>query len=541
MKGISVRSKLLMLVVVPLFCMILLCTLSLWGMRLMNQAAHKVNEEEVQQLSELKLISDLYAVSVVDALNKAHVGLITREEAKRSVTEAQLKAATEWNHYRAQKMSAEEQAIAESAQVLMNKADITLDGIKSDLSSKAPLDKAIHQLYSTVDPFNEELGKLVELQLRFADEHVGTLESLAVDFSFAFLSITGIALFALSVLGIWIFRGISQPLTALRGALYKLQHEQDLTVTVPVIREDELGQVARALNDMVSHFRRLIGEMDDVAEQLSTGADALNELGLTSAEQMAQQRLETDQSAAAMNEMSATVNEIAQNTNSAAIAARQAENKAEEGQAVVKETIGNMALLSGQLQNTSTVLQNLAIESNNITQVMGVIRSIAEQTNLLALNAAIEAARAGEQGRGFAVVADEVRVLAQRTQNSTGEIQNTVNRLQQNATMAVDSMNIGLSEVEKTNTLMLTCGISLEEIVSAVDDLNNLNVQVAAAAEEQSKVTEEMTRSMVNIADIAVHTSDSAAHVSAKCQRLDEMAKSMRTQINHFKWRSHAA
>ncbi|MFQ1947571.1 methyl-accepting chemotaxis protein [Aeromonas veronii] len=239
--------------------------------------------------------------------------------------------------------------------------------------------------------------------------------------------------------------------------------------------------------------------------------------------------------------MSATVNEIAQNTNSAAIAARQAENKAEEGQAVVKETIGNMALLSGQLQNTSTVLQNLAIESNNITQVMGVIRSIAEQTNLLALNAAIEAARAGEQGRGFAVVADEVRVLAQRTQNSTGEIQNTVNRLQQNATMAVDSMNIGLSEVEKTNTLMLTCGVSLEEIVSAVDDLNNLNVQVAAAAEEQSKVTEEMTRSMVNIADIAVHTSDSAAHVSAKCQRLDEMAKSMRTQINHFKWRSHAA
>ena len=102
-------------------------------------------------------------------------------------------------------------------------------------------------------------------------------------------------------------------------------------------------------------------------------------------------------------------------------------------------------------------------------------------------------------------------------------------------------MNIGLSEVENTNTLMLTCGVSLEEIVSAVDDLNNLNVQVAAAAEEQSKVTEEMTRSMVNIADIAVHTSDSAAHVSAKCQRLDEMAKSMRTQINHFKWRSHAA
>ncbi|MEE9694502.1 methyl-accepting chemotaxis protein [Aeromonas hydrophila] len=541
MKGISIRSKLWMLVVFPLLCMSLLCALSLWVMSMMNQSAHQVNEDEVQQISEIKQISDFYAVNVVDAVNKANVGILTREEALKSVSEAQQKATTAWQHYMGQPMSGPEQKMAVAAQQLLTNANDIIDRVKPEITSQAPLAQVVHQVYGSVDPLTNQLSQLVELQLKYANQHVQALENMSVNFSVLFMVITGATLIFLALLGTWIFRGISQPLAVLRSTLFKLQHDQDLTITVPIIREDELGQVARALNDMVGHFRHLIGQMDDVAEQLSSGADSLNELGLNSAEKMAEQRSETDQNAAAMNEMSATVNEIAQNTSSAAVAARQAEDKAEEGQVVVKETIDNMALLSDQLQGTSKVLQNLAVESNNINQVMGVIRAIAEQTNLLALNAAIEAARAGEQGRGFAVVADEVRVLAQRTQSSTGEIENTVNRLQQNTKLAVESMGKGLSEVEKTNSLMLTCGVSLGEIVRAVDALNGLNAQVAAAAEEQSKVTEEMTRSMVNIADIAVYTSTSAADVSKKCKSLDEMAQSMKAQINQFKWRAKVA
>ncbi|WP_323066411.1 methyl-accepting chemotaxis protein [Aeromonas jandaei] len=537
MKGMSIRSKLWMLVVFPLICITMLSVLAVLGMSSMNQATSKVNTESVQQIAVLNNISALYAVNVIDAVNKAHVGLMRRQEALSSATEAQLDAASAWGRYMNQPMSDEEHALAASTQTLIDSVNQTLEVVKEELAQTESLEGAVHRLYGKVDPLSAGLGKLIEFQLKSSDENVGYLEALYSRYSSILIVISIIALLSLSLMGGWIFKGISEPLTILRLTLSKLQKEQDLTVAVPIIRNDEFGIVAHALNDMVSYFRKLIGEMYEVAEELSTGAEELNNLGLNSLEKISQQRLETDQSVTAMNEMSATVNEIAQNTNHAAISARQAENKAEDGQVVVKETIENMAQLSEQLQDTSKTLQNLANESENINQVMGVIRAIAEQTNLLALNAAIEAARAGEQGRGFAVVADEVRVLAQRTQNSTGEIENTVNRLQHNANQAVESMNKGMYEVVRTNELMLTCGKSLGEIVRSVNELNSLNTQVAAAAEEQSKVTEEISRSIVNISDVAVHTSDSANHVSKKCQNLDGMAKLMKSQVSHFKWR----
>lgn len=537
MKGISIRSKLWMLVLFPLICITILSVLAVFGMRSMNQATSKVNTESVQQIAVLNNISALYAVNVIDAVNKAHVGLMLRQEALRSATEAQSDAASAWARYMNQPMSDEEYSLAEATQTLIDSVNQTLEIVKEELTQTESLEGAVHKLYGKVDPLSAGLGKLIEFQLKSSDENVGYLETLYSRYSSILIVISLVTLLTFTVMGLWIFQCISEPLTILRVTLSKLQREQDLTLVVPIIRKDEFGMVAHALNDMVSYFRKLIGEMHEVAEELSKGAEELNKLGLNSLERISQQHIETDQSVTAINEMSVTVNEIARNTSHAAIAASQAEKKAEDGQVVVKETIDNMALLSEKLKDTSKTLQNLANESENINQVMGVIRAIAEQTNLLALNAAIEAARAGEQGRGFAVVADEVRVLAQRTQNSTGEIENTVNRLQHNANQAVDSMDKGMHEVVRTNELMLTCGKSLGEIVSSVNELNGLNTQVAAAAEEQSKVTEEISRSMVNISDVALHTSDSATHVSKKCQSLDEMAKLMKSQVSQFKWR----
>lgn len=537
MKGISIRIKLWTLVVLPLICITIVSVLAVFGMRSMSQATDKVNAESVQQIARLNHISALYAVNVIDAVNKAHVGLISRQDALSSASQAQSDATSAWGRYVNKQMSDEEHALAASTQTLIDSVNQALEIVKEDLAQTESLESAVHILYGRVDPLSTGLGKLIELQLKSSDENVGHLAALSSFYSSTLMFLSLIAFLTLSVMGGWVFHCISEPLNNLHVALSKLQKEQDLTVVIPIIRKDEFGIIAHAVNDMTSYFRKLIGDMYAVAEELSIGAEDLKNLGLNSLEEINKQRLETDQSVAAMNEMSATVNEIALNTNHAASAASQAENKAEVGQVVVKKTIENMAKLSEQLQDTSTTLLSLANESENINQVMGVIRAIAEQTNLLALNAAIEAARAGEQGRGFAVVADEVRVLAQRTQNSTGEIENTVNRLQHNANQAVDSMNKGMHEVFRTNELMLTCGKSLGEIVRAINDLNSLNTQVATAAEEQSKVTEEVSRSMVNISDAAVHTSDSATNVAQKCKKLDDMAKLMESQVSQFKWR----
>jgi methyl-accepting chemotaxis protein len=537
MKMMSIRTRLWILVACPLTAMLILSLIAVLGVHSMSQTTDNVNEKNVQRIAVLNNISALYAVNIIDAVNKAHVGLITREEALRSVSDAQVNAAAQWSKYLRHPMSSVEHSFSASVKELMKSVDDVLSDIKIELSTNnSSLESAVHRLYGKVDPLSNAIAKIVDYQLRTSDKHVLYLHDLSTELMSVLLAISSLTFVSFSLMGWWISSGIITPLSNLRVALSRLRKEQDLTVVVPITREDEIGLVANDLNEMVSYFKKLIKDMHGIAENLSTGADELNALGMITAKKMALQCLETEQNAAAMNEMSATVNEIAKNTNDAAIAARHAETKAEDGQLRVKDTIRHMCLLSNKLSETSKVLQSLATESENINQVMGVIRSIAEQTNLLALNAAIEAARAGEQGRGFAVVADEVRVLAQRTQKSTGEIEATVNRLQSNTNLAVESMEQGISEVERTNTLILNCGSSLANIVRAIEELNSLNVQVASAAEEQSKVTAEMNRSMVNISDIVAHTSESTRDVSLKYQSLDNMAKLIKKQVEHFKW-----
>lgn len=537
MRVMSIRTRLWMLVVCPLIAMLTVALIAVLGVHSMSQTTDDVNEKNVQRIAVLNKISALYAVNIIDAVNKAHVGLITREEALRSVSDAQVNAAAQWSKYLRHPTSSEENSFSESLKELMKSADDVLRNIKTELSTKnSSLESAVHRLYGKVDPLSNAIAQMVDYQLRASDKHALYLHNLSTALTSVLLAISSFTFVSFFLMGWWISRGIITPLYNLRVALSRLRKEQDLTVVVPITREDEIGLVAKDLNEMVIYFKKLIKDMHGIAETLSTGANELNDLGIITAKKMELQRLETEKNATAMNEMSATVNEIAKNTNDAAIAAHNAETKAEDGRFIVKDTISHMRLLSNKLSETSKVLQSLATESDNINKVMGVIQSIAEQTNLLALNAAIEAARAGEQGRGFAVVADEVRVLAQRTQKSTGEIEATVERLQNNTNLAVESMEQGISEVERTNTLILNCGGSLENIVRAIEELNDLNVQVASATEEQSKVTAEMNRSMINISDIAAHTSESTRDVSLKYQSLDNMAKLIKKQIEHFKW-----
>ncbi|MFQ2386852.1 methyl-accepting chemotaxis protein [Aeromonas dhakensis] len=533
----SISTRLWMLVVCPLIAMLIMALVAVLGVHSMSETTEDVNQRHVQRIAILNKISALYAVNIIDAVNKAHVGLITREEALRSLSGAQVSAASQWSKYLRHPISSEEHPFSESVKELMKSVDNVLSDIKIELSiNNSSLDSAVHRLYGKVDPLSDAIAKTVDYKLKASDKHALYLHDLSTELISVLLAISSLTLVSLSLMGWFISRGISTPLYNLRVALSRLRKEQDLTVVVPITVEDEIGLVANDLNKMVSYFKSVIKDMHDIAEKLSTGADELNDLGMITTKKMELQCLETEKNAAAMNEMSATVNEIAKNTNDAAIAANNAETKAEDGRLLVKDTISHMCLLSNKLSETSKILQSLATESENINKVMGVIRSIAEQTNLLALNAAIEAARAGEQGRGFAVVADEVRVLAQRTQKSTGEIEATVDRLQSNTNLAVESMEQGILEVERTNALILNCGDSLENIVRAIEELNSLNGQVASATEEQSKVTAEMNRSMINISDIVAHTSESTRNISLKYQSLDNMAKLIKKQVGNFKW-----
>ncbi|MCU7927813.1 MAG: methyl-accepting chemotaxis protein [Candidatus Thiodiazotropha sp. (ex Dulcina madagascariensis)] len=309
----------------------------------------------------------------------------------------------------------------------------------------------------------------------------------------------------------------------------------DLTSRVDYQNKDELGHIASAFNRMADKFRGMVDNVKDSVTQLASAAEETSVVTAQTTAGINQQHTETDQIATAINQMNATVHDVAQNAVHAAEATRNADASSEEGKKVVDKTIEAINQLATEVEQAAKVIHELEQETENIGSVLDVIKSIAEQTNLLALNAAIEAARAGEQGRGFAVVADEVRTLAGRTQQSTQEIEEMISRLQTGANKAVQVMETG-----KTKTLVgveqaAAAGKALETINAAVESINNMNTQIASAAEEQSSVTEEINRNITNISQVAEQTSSGAAQTAQASDDLARLAEQLKGLVAQFK------
>ncbi len=297
----------------------------------------------------------------------------------------------------------------------------------------------------------------------------------------------------------------------------------DLSRTDAVTRRDELGQLQQAMFEMTESLRNLIGRIGGGVGQIAAAAEQLSAVTAQTSAGVQKQREETDQVATAMHQMSATVQEVAQNAEQASSAARQADEQARQGDRVVKDAIGQIDSLSAEVEHSAQAIEELNTESGRIGSVLEVIRAVAEQTNLLALNAAIEAARAGEQGRGFAVVADEVRALARRTHDSTEEIEGLIGNLQRVAQKAVEQMQTSRNLTLRTVELAGEAGSALGRITESVSTIEQMNQQIAAASEEQSAVAENISQSVTRVRDIGEQSasgSEQTASASAELARL---------------------
>lgn len=347
-----------------------------------------------------------------------------------------------------------------------------------------------------------------------------------------------VALFIVLVLGAfsgWLLtRSITRPIREAVSLATRVA-SGDLSADIRSDRGDEFGQLLSALGTMVVNLRDLVRSINTNSGLIATSANQLSVVTERTSSGIAQQRDQTDQVATAMNEMVATANDVATNAGAAFTAANLANEKAAAGEAAVNETLSHVTELNDKVLEVTQRLEALQADTQNIVSVLDVIKSVADQTNLLALNAAIEAARAGEQGRGFAVVADEVRSLAKRTQTSATEIEGLVNSLVNSAERSVVTMGQGSELAHRTLEKAQSTGEQIMEITRAVEDISRLNSQIATAAEQQTAVAEDINQNVTLIRDVSEQSANDSTEVAAASHELARLGEGLQTQVARFR------
>ena len=339
---------------------------------------------------------------------------------------------------------------------------------------------------------------------------------------------------ALGALAAWaITRQIVRPLNETLKAAERVANG-DLSQDISSDRRDELGQLQRSMQTMTASLRELIGSTRDSVIQIASAAQQLSAVTEQTNAGVNQQKDETDQVATAINEMTATVQDVARSAEQASHAADDADNQARGGEKAVADALKQMSHLAQEVEHSNQAVSQLRHESEQIASVLDVIKAVADQTNLLALNAAIEAARAGEAGRGFAVVADEVRGLAKRTQKSTQEIESLISNLQGVSQQAAQRMDSSRALTESTLELTRSAGERLLDITTAVSAIQSMNQQIAAAAEQQSAVADEINRSVVKVRDISEQTASASEETAANSTELARLGGDLHQQISRF-------
>lgn len=389
------------------------------------------------------------------------------------------------------------------------------------------------ELLSNSEAVNSALAKLLEIntqQIEATDTRAGEQYSTSLNLVITLLVIAS----GLTLLFAWLLtNSITKPIANALSAAEEIA-EGNLTRPITVDGEDEAGRLLLAMSKMQDKLRDTLQRISGSATQLASAAEELNSVTDESARGLTQQNNEIEQAATAVNEMTSAVEEVARNAVSTSEASKNATTSAGDGRDLVQETVSAIERMSADVQSTATLIGELANESRDIGKVLDVIRGLADQTNLLALNAAIEAARAGEAGRGFAVVADEVRALAHRTQQSTSEIERMIGSIQSGTEHAVDSMRNSTERAESTLNIARGAGMSLDTINSAIVEINERNLVIASAAEEQAQVAREVDRNLVNIRDLSVQSATGANQTSAASNELSRLALDLNNMVGRF-------
>lgn len=496
-------------------------------------------QDRIVPLRDLKIIADDYAILIIDTVNKTNSGRMTVEQARSNLITAQERIAKTWSMYLSTELTKEEEQLANQAKPLFIEANNAIHEIEDFLKGKTgnikyELNQFNGPLYEQIDPISDKITELINLQLRVAEEVSHSVHSQTQTLTTTYIIVTLLVVILLITASILVIRSITGPLNLMSKTMLNIEKHSDITQKLNIKGQDELAQTASVFNAMMARIDQLMGEINSSSAQLSASSEELAQISKQTNDSTFRQQNETDQVATAMNEMTASIQEISKSTEEAQNTAKNAYELSKGGRNISQKSSALLNSFMEEVINTADTLTQLESESQNIETVVDVINSIAEQTNLLALNAAIEAARAGEHGRGFAVVADEVRTLAQRTQTSTQEIRDLVERLQKGTQNSVVAMKSGQEKADECQKAVNEGQKSLELIEDSVQNIRDMNIQIATALEEQSAVANDINRNITNISDIASESATAAQEVQQSSTHLSELASNMDNQISRF-------
>ncbi|NBF13338.1 HAMP domain-containing protein [Pseudomonas sp. Fl4BN1] len=406
-----------------------------------------------------------------------------------------------------------------------------------DLSRQDKLDELRNLINTRIkdgtDQMGEQLNQLIAIN---AADARSASKAAGEHYNSAISGIVGVAVVAsllTIVLALLLTRSIVTPLNKALNVAQVIAGG-DLRQAIEVDGKDEPARLLQALAEMQASLRRTIEQIAGSATQLASASEELSAVTEEASRGVQQQNNEIEQAATAVNQMTAAVEEVARNAVSTSEASQQSTLAAREGRDRVVQTVDAIQTMTHDVQSTSVLIEGLATQGRDIGKVLDVIRAIAEQTNLLALNAAIEAARAGEAGRGFAVVADEVRALAHRTAQSTQEIEKMVAGIQNGTGEAVESMQQSNQRTQSTLELARAAGVALEQIDESINQINERNLVIASASEEQAQVSREVDRNLVNIRDLATQSAAGANQTSAASHELSRLAVDLNAMVARF-------
>lgn len=391
-----------------------------------------------------------------------------------------------------------------------------------------------HELSPRADSMMAALNALRTFNSDSADRAAEASEKTYYEAFFTIVVALVVILLMMLLCSFLLTRSIVRPLADAITVAQRIS-SNDLTQEIRVRERDEPGQLLASLKHMQDSLRQTLQHIAQSSDQLASAAEELHAVTEDTNRGLHQQSAEIEQAATAVNEMTAAVEEVASNAVNTAQASEDADSTTRQGREKVEQALGSLQQLVGDVSTTSGQIAQLAHRANEINRVLEVIGEIAEQTNLLALNAAIEAARAGEAGRGFAVVADEVRALAHRTQQSTGEIEQMISGIRSGTAHAVDAMRASESRANSTLEIAQAAGHALTVISQSMSTINDRNLVIASASEEQAQVAREVDRNLINIRDLSMQTSAGANQTSAASQALSQLAIELNGLVANFK------